>query len=195
MIITISWVSCYNLYSCILFISEQNAAILRTPSPSSALFTLASQLFTKHAAIMDVSQKIASAVDESLSRAQKQFFLKQLLEAIQRELYNLQHQSSDSNPGVAEGSIGPSTDPASSQNSDLEDDDLDADPSEDASLIALKRKIEALSPGSEERKMGAREWKRLRRIPPGSVENGVIRSYVRGIISLHVARTDPKLSP
>jgi len=116
-----------------------------TPSPCSAVFTLASQIFTKHAAVMDVSQKIASAVDESLK------------------------------PG-AEGLIDPT---ASSQNSDLEDDDLDADPSEDTSLIALKRKIGALSPGSEERKMGAREWKRLRRIPPGSVENGVIRSYVR----------------
>jgi ATP-dependent Lon protease len=133
---------------------------------------------------MDVSQKIASEVDESLSRAQKQFFLKQQLDAIQRELHNLQRQS-NSNPtpdGVHEG-FGFGTNPSSSQNSDLDggDEDLNADPSEDASLVALKRKIEALSPGSEERKMGAREWKRLKRIPPGSVENGVIRSYVRGV--------------
>jgi len=135
---------------------------------------------------MDVSQKIASAVDESLSRAQKQFFLKKLLESVHRELHSLHRQDTDSSHtsnGVAEDLVDPSANPASSQNSDLEDEDPNADPSEDASLIALKRKIEALSPGSEERQMGAREWKRLRRIPPGSVENGVIRSYVRGIIS------------
>lgn len=45
-------------------------------------------------------------------------------------------------------------------------------------MADLKRKIEAMAHGSEERKMGVREWRRLKRIPPGSVENGVIRSYV-----------------
>jgi ATP-dependent Lon protease len=132
---------------------------------------------------MDVSQKIASAVDESLSRAQKQFFLTQQLEAIQRELYNLRRQNSNSNSTstrVLREGFGSSANHL--QSSDLdEDDDLNADPSEDAPLLAMKRKIEALSPGSEERKMGSREWKRLKRTPPGGAENGVIRSYVRGI--------------
>lgn len=45
-------------------------------------------------------------------------------------------------------------------------------------MAELKKKIEAMEPGSEERKMGVREWRRLKRIPAGSVENGVIRSYV-----------------
>lgn len=45
-------------------------------------------------------------------------------------------------------------------------------------MADLKRKIEAMAHGSEERKMGVREWRRLKRIPVGSVENGVIRSYV-----------------
>lgn len=134
---------------------------------------------------MDVSQKISSSVDESLSRAQKQFFLKQQLEAIQKELYNLQRQNnaSTSTPaqsnGVHEG-FGFGNNLSSPQSGELdEDDDLNADLAADASLVTLKRKIEALSRGSEERKMGAREWKRLRRIPPGSVEYGVITSYVR----------------
>jgi ATP-dependent Lon protease len=57
---------------------------------------------------------------------------------------------------------------------DLDDDDqADAD-----DLADLRRKIEALDVGSEERKVGIREWRRLKRIPQGSVENGVIRSYV-----------------
>jgi len=61
--------------------------------------------------------------------------------------------------------VGPT---ASSQNSDLEDDDLD-DPSEDTSLIALKRKIEVLSPGSENER-----WVEEVEAHPGSVENGVM---------------------
>jgi ATP-dependent Lon protease len=57
--------------------------------------------------------------------------------------------------------------------------ELDDDEQHEADDMAdLKRKIEAMAHGSEERKMGVREWRRLRRIPAGSVENGVIRSYV-----------------
>ena len=57
--------------------------------------------------------------------------------------------------------------------------ELDDDEQHEADDMAeLKRRIEAMEPGSEERKMGVREWRRLRRIPAGSVENGVIRSYV-----------------
>ncbi len=60
----------------------------------------------------------------------------------------------------------------SSSSSELDDDDEIDD------LTDMKKKIEAMNPGSEERRMAAREFKRLKRIPQGSVENGVIRSYV-----------------
>lgn len=57
--------------------------------------------------------------------------------------------------------------------------ELDDDEQHEADDMAdLKRRIEAMEPGSEERKMGVREWRRLKRIPAASVENGVIRSYV-----------------
>ena len=57
--------------------------------------------------------------------------------------------------------------------------ELDEDDQHEADDMAdLKSKIEAMGHGSEERKMGVREWRRLKRIPTGSVENGVIRSYV-----------------
>ena len=57
--------------------------------------------------------------------------------------------------------------------------ELDDDEQHEADDMAdLKRRIEAMEPGSEERKMGVREWRRLKRIPAGSLENGVIRSYV-----------------
>ena len=45
-------------------------------------------------------------------------------------------------------------------------------------MAEIKAKIEAMAKDSEERKMGVREWRRLKRIPQGSVEHGVIRSYV-----------------
>lgn len=62
----------------------------------------------------------------------------------------------------------------SSSGSELDDDYDEVD-----DLSDMKKTIEAMTPGSEERKMAAREFKRLKRIPQGSVENGVIRSYVR----------------
>ncbi|EGN91785.1 hypothetical protein SERLA73DRAFT_100131 [Serpula lacrymans var. lacrymans S7.3] len=51
-------------------------------------------------------------------------------------------------------------------------------------MADLKRKIEAMEPGSEERKVGVREWRRLKRIPQGSVENGVIRTYLEWLTSI-----------
>ena len=45
-------------------------------------------------------------------------------------------------------------------------------------MAEIRSKIEAMAKDSEERKMAVREWKRLQRIPSGSVEHGVIRSYV-----------------
>ena len=48
-------------------------------------------------------------------------------------------------------------------------------------LIDLRRKIEKLAVGSEERKVGVNEWKRLKRIPSASAEWGVVRGYVRQI--------------
>ena len=121
-----------------------------------------------------MSKKINTAVDESLSKQQKEFFLRQQLAAIQRELHLLQR--SNGNGGSAHPSIPPppTGEAGSSGPSELDDDEQhEAD-----DMADLKRRIEAMEPGSEERKMGVREWRRLKRIPTGSVENGVIRSYV-----------------
>jgi ATP-dependent Lon protease len=146
-------------------------AILGTPDAEARL-KLATDIFIKQASISEVSKKIASAVDESLSKQQKEFFLRQQLAAIQRELHSLTRSnassSSSSIPNVS------SSTPADNA-SELDDDEQhEAD-----DMADLKRRIEAMEVGSEERKMGVREWRRLKRIPQGSVENGVIRSYVR----------------
>jgi ATP-dependent Lon protease len=146
-------------------------AVLSTPDTTARL-SLAADIFLKHASISEVSKKIASAVDESLSKQQKEFFLRQQLAAIQRELSALQRGVS---PSV---NSGPDTASAAGA-SELDDDEQhEAD-----DLADLKKHIEAMQPGSEERKMGVREWRRLKRIPQGSVENGVIRSYVCPLLS------------
>lgn len=96
------------------------------------------------------------------------------MQAIQRELARLS-RSNTSGPPTTGGSSGDST--RSNGSSDLDDDQDEGD-----ELSDLKKKIEMMAVGSEERKMGAREWKRLKRIPPGSVENGVIRNYVHKFV-------------
>lgn len=137
----------------------------------------ATELFIKQQSISEVSKKIASAVDESLSRQQKEYFLRQQLAAIQRELQSLH--------GTTHGQVsGPGGTGSSGSELD-EDEQADAD-----DLADLRKKIEALDTGSEERKVGVREWRRLKRIPQGSVENGVIRTYVSFRCRLRVIGTD-----
>ena len=128
----------------------------------------ATELFVKHASITEVTKKIAKSIDESLSKQQKEFFLRQQLAAIQRELSNL-NKSSPGPPG-SDAPIGS----RSGSSSELDDNEQ----SEAEDMAEIRSKIEAMAKDSEERKMAVREWKRLQRIPSGSVEHGVIRSYV-----------------
>ena len=95
--------------------------------------------------------------------------------AIQRELVALKQ----ANPAAPPGSASP---PTFSIDSDA---DVDADFSsetEDTSLASIKQSIRLMRRNSEERIAGIREWKRLKRIPNGSVESGVVRTYVSNSI-------------
>ncbi|KAJ7493431.1 ATP-dependent protease La [Mycena galericulata] len=136
---------------------------------AEARLTLATEIFSKQASISEVSTKIATQVEESVYKQQKEHFLRQQLAAIHKELQSLS--------GGASGSlVGGGPNPAS---------ELDDDEQHEADDLAdLKRRIEAMAPGSEERKMGVREWRRLKRIPQGSVENGVIRSYLEWLTAV-----------
>lgn len=95
--------------------------------------------------------------------------------AIQRELDALQ-RFNNAGAGVKAGrNAGWNANKSAGIGNELNDDEQnDTD-----DLVELKQKIEAMEPDSEERKMCVREWRRLKRIPAGSVENGVIRTYVR----------------
>ncbi|KAF9468324.1 Lon protease C-terminal proteolytic domain-containing protein [Collybia nuda] len=164
---------------------QDKLAVLATPEAEARL-KLATDIFLKQASISEVSKKIASAVDESLSKQQKEFFLRQQLAAIQRELHSLTRSNASSSSSV---SSVPSTTPPDNA-SELDDDEQhEAD-----DMADLKRRIEAMEVGSEERKMGVREWRRLKRIPQGSVENGVIRSYLEWLTSVPWPNSNPILS-
>ncbi|KAL0952321.1 hypothetical protein HGRIS_006603 [Hohenbuehelia grisea] len=166
---------------------EDRLAILSTPETSARL-GLATALFTKLASISEVSKKIASAVDESLSKQQKEFFLRQQLAAIQRELHALTRTNGPASPSSPASSVTSANNDGASE--------LDDDEAHDADDMAeLKRRIEAMAPGSEERKMGVREWRRLKRIPQGSVENGVIRNYLEWLTAIPWPNSAPIPSP
>ncbi|KAG5644270.1 hypothetical protein DXG03_008755 [Asterophora parasitica] len=153
-------------------------SILSTPDAESRL-KLATDIFLKQTSISEVSKKIATAVDESLSKQQKEFFLRQQLAAITRELHTLTRSNGSSSPSS------PGLSSSSTPSDGLGGSELDDDEQHEADDMAdLKRRIEAMEPGSEERKMGVREWRRLKRIPQGSVENGVIRSYLEWLSSI-----------
>ncbi|KAI0092261.1 Lon protease C-terminal proteolytic domain-containing protein [Irpex rosettiformis] len=137
----------------------------------------ATALFMKQSSISEVSKRIAQSVDESLSKQQKEFFLRQQLAAIQRELSNLQRSSSPLTTGAPSS---PSEDGRPRSASELDEDQQ----TEVDELADVKVKIEAMAKDSEERKMAVREWKRLKRIPQGSVEYGVIRNYLEWLVAI-----------
>lgn len=98
--------------------------------------------------------------------------------AIQRELNSLSNTRGSSPANI--GTNPNNTVKPQGSNSELDDDEQH----EIDDLADLKKKIEAMEQGSEERKMGVREWRRLKRIPQGSVENGVIRSYLEWLTAV-----------
>ncbi|KAA1475792.1 ATP-dependent protease La [Dentipellis sp. KUC8613] len=130
----------------------------------------ATTLFIKQTSIAEVSTKVASSLNESFSNQQKEIFLRQQRAAIDAELRNLQ-----------KGSPRP-RDAADASSGDISE--LDADAEGEDELAEVKRRIEAMEHGSEERRVGVAEWRRLKRIPQQSAEYGVVRSYLEWLTSL-----------
>ncbi|KAF8824493.1 hypothetical protein HHX47_DHR8000325 [Lentinula edodes] len=155
---------------------------LLSTSNSLPRLQLATMILTKLHTKLEVTSRIANAVDESLSKQQKEFFLRQQLRAIEKELKELQQTTSTSG----------NTNPSNGNNRHSGDLDLDSNESDDTELMDIRRKLEAMTPGSEERKAGVREWRRLKRLlgaggaggGGGSVEGGVIRGWLEWFTAL-----------
>ncbi len=101
-----------------------------------------------------MSTKIATDVDESLSKQQKALFLHQQLAVINAELQRLEVGNSDLH---GTGNV-------------VEDED---------ELEALTCRVGALPAGTEVRRVASTEAHRLKRIPSQNAEHGVVRHYVR----------------
>ena len=101
--------------------------------------------------IAEVSTKIATSVDESLSKQQKALFLRQQLAVINAELQRLELASANlyGSGNIAE-----------------DEDDLDV----------LVRRVDALPSGTEVRRVASVEARRLKRIPPQNAEHGIVRN-------------------
>ncbi|KAG8878843.1 hypothetical protein FRB97_002170 [Tulasnella sp. 331] len=143
-----------------------------TLADCEARLRFAINVFTRQLSIAEVTSSVSKSIEENLSKQQKEFFLRQQKAAIDRELANLRN-------------TGSSTGPKS---------ELDGEPDEANELADLKAKIELLVPGSEERTMAVREFKRLKRIQSSSVEHGVIRTYLEWLTSLPWPQTSDSLT-
>ncbi|KAJ3752570.1 ATP-dependent protease La [Lentinula raphanica] len=187
----------YTSYNLNHYLDWHPVALLATSNALPRL-QLATMILTKLHTKLELTSRIANAVDESLSKQQKEFFLRQQLRAIEKELKELQQTSSGHPNSIPSGNV--------SGNARHNDLDLDSNESDDTELMDIRRKLEAMEPGSEERKAGVREWRRLKRLTgaggagagAGSVEGGVIRGWLEWFTALpwpSVTQSTPTLTP
>ena len=136
-----------------LSLSSHYLALLDTP----AHLSLVANIFLKETFISEVSKKIPSTIDNSLFKQQKEFFLHQQLIAIQCELSAVQRDVSSS-----------TTSSSTNTGAMTELDDANQHKVDDSADL---KKMETIQSSTEEWKMGMREWRRLKRIPQGSVKH------------------------
>jgi ATP-dependent Lon protease len=139
---------------------DEKIALLAASSVPERLH-LSTKFFTKLASLSS---------DETGSKQQREAYLRQQLSLIQKELATL------NSPNGPEMNLNGTPKPPS----DLDDEES----GENDELAELRRGIERMRKGSEERKMAVREWRRMKRIPTGSAENGVVRGYLEWLTSI-----------
>lgn len=159
--------------------------ILATPSPEERV-TRVVELLHQQKEVVDVTRKIGEKVSKNLSRRQREFFLRQQLEAIRQELAELEGKeggsgSSPSSSSSASDFIKRLGGGGAGAGSDEEQDELKE----------LENKIQAAQMPPEALQMTLREYKRLRRTPPLLAEHHVLKSYLETMVDLPWGRGTP----
>ncbi|KAI8144412.1 ATP-dependent protease La [Fennellomyces sp. T-0311] len=133
---------------------EEKLSLLTTESVKERL-EKASQWMTRQLHVLKISDEIHSAVEGNLSKKQREFYLKQQLEAIRKELHD--------NNGPADLKPSPGRHPQ-----DIEEDDM----------AQLNRRLMEAKLPNEALAVAQRELKRIQRLQPSSTEWAVARNYL-----------------
>jgi ATP-dependent Lon protease len=130
----------------------ERQAILEADGALEKLRTL-SRIMSQEIQIQELGQKLQTDVQSSLGKTQKDFFLREQIKAIQKEL--------------GEGD------------------------EREAEVTELRAKLADAAPPPEALKEAERELGRLERLPPGSAEHSVIRTYLDWIVDLPWNQSTP----
>ncbi|KAL8291400.1 hypothetical protein RQP46_002378 [Phenoliferia psychrophenolica] len=148
---------------------KDKLALLAAVDPAERV-ELGTEIFGRAGEGLNLKKSIASKVDASLSRRQREFLLLQQLAAIRQELEELAAKDGGSAPG---GAAGRKQVKGGEEEEEEEDD-----------LAEVERKVKEKSWTEESRKVATRELKRLKKSPPQGAEHGVIRNYIDWLLAI-----------
>ncbi|KAI9469627.1 ATP-dependent protease La, partial [Zychaea mexicana] len=140
---------------------EEKLSLLATEDVKERL-NKASQWMTRQLHVLKISDEIHSAVEGSLTKKQREFYLKQQLDAIRQEL----NQSKNNNTSYSTSASNPAVPKRHPQ--DVEEDDM----------TMLNRRIMEAKLPNEALTVAQRELKRIQRLQPSSNEWAVARNYL-----------------
>ncbi|KAG2218486.1 hypothetical protein INT45_011667 [Circinella minor] len=145
---------------------EEKLSLLATEDVKERL-TKASQWMTRQLHVLKISDEIHSAVEGNLTKKQREFYLKQQLEAIRKELNNNNGSGNNLNSASMAGRN-------NSSQQDVEEDDI----------TQLNRRIAEAKLPNEALTVAQRELKRIQRLQPSSTEWAVTRNYLEVLADL-----------
>lgn len=148
---------------------DEKMALLKTASLSVRI-TLTCNMVSKLIASKEVAEKINKSVEDNISKQQREFILRQKLNAIRKELGELPKNgdSQRSAPGA-----------------DNDDDEEE--------IEQLAKKLEGMDLGREGTKIVQRELKRLKRMQPSQAEYQVCHTYLETLSEIPFGKyTEPR---
>lgn len=140
---------------------EEKLQMLTTESIPDRM-QLAHTWMTRQLHVLQISEQIHSTVEAKMSRQQREFYLRQQLEAIQRELKPKRNASAHQGNEAA----------------------LDEDEDDEEDMAQLRRRLVEAQLPTEVLQVAQRELVRLQRLQPASAEWAVARNYLELIADL-----------